>query len=73
MENGHKFFYMGQKKWLPNDHPSRYDDVGFDGIVELRCALIPSSGSDILVKLNKTTFTYGKRVLSNEVDEKDEK
>ena len=72
LENGHKFGYMGHRRWLPYDHPFCFDDVGFDGTVELGCALVPTSGSDVLIVLNKT-FTYGKCVTSNEVDDKDEK
>ena len=64
---------MGHKRWLRYDHPYRYDDVGFDGNVEHRCAPIPSSGSDVLFELNRITFTYGNCVSSNELDEKNKK
>jgi tnp2 family transposase/uncharacterized protein DUF4218 len=73
LENGHKFCYMGHRRWLPIDHPFRYDDIGFDGHVELDHAPVPSSGSDVLEDLKRTTFTYGKCVTSVEVDDKDEK
>jgi len=43
-KNGHKFCYMGHTKWLPEGHPFRYDDVGFDGKVELGYAPKPTSG-----------------------------
>ena len=73
IENEHKFCCMGHRKWLPEGHPFRYDDVGFDGNVELGYAPKAISGKDILQQLEGTTFSHGKGEAQNvKVDEKDE-
>ena len=73
LENRRKFYYMGHKRWCLEDHPYRYDDVGFDGNMEFGRALKPTSGSDVLKELEGTTFTYGKGDAQNtDIDEKDE-
>ena len=64
---------MGHRRWLPEDHPFRYDAVGFDENVEHGCAPEPLSGSAVLAELEGTTFTYGKgETQLMDIDEKDE-
>jgi len=48
LENGHKFCYIGHRKWLPKGHPLRYDDVGFDRKLELDYAPKPISEKEVL-------------------------
>ena len=60
LENGHKFCYMGHRKWLPKGHFLRYNDVGFDEKLELSYAPKPISGKEVLEQLEGTTFAYGK-------------
>ena len=73
LENGCKFCYMGHRRWLPENHPFRFDDVGFDGNVELGLAPKPCTGSDILIQLQGSRFSYGKGETENVgIDEKDE-
>jgi len=58
---------------LSEEHPFRYDTVGFDGNVEHVCAPEPLSGSVVLAKLEGTTFTYGKgETQLMDADEKDD-
>ena len=73
LENGRKFCYMGHRRWLPENHPFRFDDVGFDGNVELGLAPKPCTGSDILIQLQGSRFSYGKGETENVgINEKDE-
>ena len=73
LENGHKFYYVGHRKRLPEGHLLQYDDVGFDGKLELGYAPKPISRKEVMEQLEGTTFTYSKGETQNvEVDEKDE-
>ena len=73
LENGRKFCYMGHRRWLLENHPFRFDDMGFDGKVELGCASNACSGSDVLEQLEGIRFSYGKgEAQYAEIDEKDE-
>jgi len=73
LENGHKFCYMGHRRWLPENHPYRFDDIGFDGKIEFGCASTTCTGRDVLEQLRGTRFSYGKGESQNvEVDKKDE-
>ena len=60
LENGHKFCYMGHWRWLPNDHPCRYDKDGFDGNMEFDNTPTSLTGDQVLIELEETMFTYRK-------------
>ena len=72
LENGRKFCYMGHRRWLPRNHPFRYDKDGFDGNTKFGGSPIPLTGEEVLAQLGETTFTYGKGQSNMDIDEKDE-
>ena len=68
-----KICYIGHRRWLRENHPFRFDDVGFDRNVELGHAPKPYSGADVLLQLQGSRFSYGKGETQNvDIDEKDE-
>lgn len=56
LTNGRKWCYMCHRRWLPVDHRWRLDTRSFLGRHELRVAPVPSSGKEILQKLENTEF-----------------
>ncbi|XP_040957738.1 uncharacterized protein [Gossypium hirsutum] len=58
--NGKKFFYMGHRRWLPENHRFRFQSSAFDGTEEFRKAPSQTSGSEILFMLEDMNFIYGK-------------
>jgi len=71
LENGHKFCYMGHRRWLPIGHPLRYDQDVFDGNMEFANSPVPLTGTQILVELDGTNFTYGKGHGNIDADKRD--
>lgn len=51
LKNGHKFCYMGHRRFLDSNHRFRQDKKSFDGTIEKRCAPVTLSGSDLLDQL----------------------
>jgi len=49
LKHGHKFCYMGHRRWLDNDHEFRDKDTLFDRSTNMRVALVAPVESDILV------------------------
>ena len=46
--NGHKFCYMGHRRWLDVDHHFRKESLLFDGSIDTRLALEPLVTSEII-------------------------
>ena len=51
LKHGHKFCFMGHRRFLPADHEFRYDAASFDGTEEYRSAPIAYSEVSILHKI----------------------
>jgi len=51
---------MGHHRWLPIDHPFRYDKEAFDRNMEFANSPFPLTGTQILAELDGTNFTYGR-------------
>ena len=49
LRNGHKFCYMGHRRWLGSDHEFRKEATLFNGSIDNRVALMPPVVSDIIV------------------------
>nr|XP_023924457.1 uncharacterized protein LOC112035850 [Quercus suber] len=49
LKNGHKFCYMGHRRWLASDHEFREEDTLFDGTTDMRVAPVPPIASGIIV------------------------
>ena len=51
LRNGHKFCYMGHRRWLGSEHEFRKEATLFDGSTDIRVALVPPVASDIIVDI----------------------
>lgn len=51
LKHGHKFCFMGHRRFLPADHEFRYDAASFDGTEEYRSAPIAYSEVSILHRI----------------------
>ena len=49
LKNGHKFYYMGHKRWLDVHHDFRKEGMLFDGSNDMRSAPVPPVASDIIL------------------------
>ncbi|XP_057518337.1 uncharacterized protein LOC130799249 [Amaranthus tricolor] len=57
---GNKICYIGHRKWLPRDHPFRFQSSLFDGTEEYGSAPSPMAGSDVLREQQTLEHEYGK-------------
>jgi Transposase family tnp2 len=55
LKNGHKYCFMGHRRFLDSNHKYRYDKDSFDGTQELGSAPITPSGSDVLSQIEEIT------------------
>lgn len=60
LNHGHKYCYMGHRRFLPNGHPFRQEASLFDNTIELREAPVPLTGTECLEELSHLTFRFGK-------------
>ena len=51
LQHGHKFCYMGHRRWLDSDHEFRDEGTLFNGSTDMRVAPVAPVASDILVDL----------------------
>ncbi|XP_050278453.1 uncharacterized protein LOC126719982 [Quercus robur] len=49
LQHGHKFYYMGHRRWLDSDHEFQDEDTLFDGSIDMQMAPVAPVASDILV------------------------
>ena len=50
LKHGHKFCYMGHRRWLDNDREFQEEDTLFDGSTDMRVACVPPIALNILVE-----------------------
>ena len=50
LKHGHKFCYMGYRRWLDSDHEFRDEDTLFNGSTDIRVAPVAPVAIDILVE-----------------------
>ena len=65
LKYGGKFCYMGHRRWLEANHPFRFQKDLFDGTIELGCAPIPPSGTDVHRQIDGINYSYGKHSKSS--------
>ena len=58
--NGTKTCYMGHRRFLPEDHPFRFDANKFGGKTEFRAAPTPLSGEEVLECTKDLNTVFGK-------------
>jgi hypothetical protein len=56
LRNGHKFAYMGHRRWLPMNHRFQKDKKLFDGTQELDPPPIVLNGEEIMSQLERAGF-----------------
>ena len=56
---------MGHRRWLEPNHPFHFQQDLFDGTIEMGCAPIPPSGTNVLRQMDSISYTYGKSSKSN--------
>ncbi|XP_019255009.1 PREDICTED: uncharacterized protein LOC109233579 [Nicotiana attenuata] len=60
LKHSHKMCYLGHRRFLPLDHPSRKDKKSFDGNEEYRPAATPLSGVEVFEELLEFNNVFGK-------------
>ncbi|XP_019261555.1 PREDICTED: uncharacterized protein LOC109239441 [Nicotiana attenuata] len=60
LKHSHKTCYLGHRRFLPLDHPSRKDKKSFDGNEEHRQAPTPLSGVEMFEELREFNNVFGK-------------
>ena len=50
LKHGHKFRYMGHRRWLDSDHEFQDEDTLFNGSTDMRVASVAPVASDILME-----------------------
>ncbi|XP_065620649.1 uncharacterized protein LOC136063750 [Quercus suber] len=58
LKHGHKFCYMGHRRWLDSDHEFRDEDTLFDGSTDMQVAPVAPVASDILVDTESLVGRY---------------
>ena len=65
LKHGGKFCYMGHHRWLEASHPFRFQKDLFDSTIELGCAPILPSKTDIHRQIDSINYSYGKHSKSS--------
>ena len=56
---------MGHRRWLEANHPFRFQKDLFDDTIELGCALISPSETDVHKQMDGINYNYGKHSKSS--------
>ncbi|XP_019257778.1 PREDICTED: uncharacterized protein LOC109235995 [Nicotiana attenuata] len=60
LKHSHKMCYLGHRRFLPLDHPSRKDKKSFDGNEEHRHTPTPLSAVEVFEELREVNNVFGK-------------
>ncbi|XP_075086291.1 uncharacterized protein LOC142168999 [Nicotiana tabacum] len=61
LKHSHKMCYLGHRRFLPPDHPSRKDKKSFDGSEEHRPAPTPLKGAEVFEELLEFNNIFDKK------------